>query len=918
MRYTNIITLIFLVSLSYVTTPASAQFYDTTFFKDGDYNYLKNVTYHNKVRDGVLLACTVTDHVPGIIKIDRDGQMIWSTFNVFQESSFGNNFRKFSVFDDKHIYGAARPKAGEKTKSFIWKLDTSDGSVLWRTPFYVSDKREIEITEYDSTTFLVGYFLNDFAHIALMSKATGDTISTQQIGYKLIQNREEIEISVDDNKNVYVSFQGSLIKFNKNDFSQIIWQRRFEGDIQLDFVHELVIDHYGDIYLMGRDGDYFGAGSGIMYRVDPENGSTIWAKEVSGGELTVIDYKDFNDNFIVAYRHAFVGSTTERFVTVKLDKQTGTRAWYSNHEITPYGTKRPTSGIQSAGISIDLDCNGDIYATGYYGSPNSGPGQWGTLKLNGNTGKKIFDFTITNFPAIYDELSTGLGSFVFNDTLRILGKAEVANRGVEIIYAKIDPYSGTVVGKSHIDDGIQNYSYTGDIQSVGDTILVLKQIGERVQLEAHNASNQILWTKTFDEGNFISAGQFVVDQSYIYISSIRKTTDATPPQPDRLYIHKLNIKDGKTIDSVYKPLADWGYRLLEIEAKNDSCFVFYKDADNVMTIRWTDSVLTNPLVLEKANSNYNFPVRYNLAHDVGDSIAFVGNESVLMIDKVGFTLEKRFQFLNNTKHVFSSRLGTNWLVAGSTNGNASLTLLNNAFTDSIWHRTYSGNMLYSVAQDSQGTLYPTGVYNRDLLVYQLNKVGQKQWSYTMSRDSANSIMPYDMVINKKGTYISVGGSITYSNRVDALLLILDNNGDSLGQFTLNDQLFGESKVTSLELVADTSIWIGGAWNRHPCFEGFLFKLANDSLYKTASIDKLLEKFNFVIYPNPTSDFISVYGNSDIPFEYIIYDIMGRKIQQSQFPVKDNTIDVKSLLTGSYILTLRTHNGTSTYKFIVQQ
>ncbi|MFC6267957.1 T9SS type A sorting domain-containing protein [Frigoriflavimonas asaccharolytica] len=68
---------------------------------------------------------------------------------------------------------------------------------------------------------------------------------------------------------------------------------------------------------------------------------------------------------------------------------------------------------------------------------------------------------------------------------------------------------------------------------------------------------------------------------------------------------------------------------------------------------------------------------------------------------------------------------------------------------------------------------------------------------------------------------------------------------------------------------------------------------------------------FNVYPNPTSDILNIETSDKIK-AISIFDMAGRKMDVS---VKENSVDVRNLETGSYLINIETAKGTSTEKFI---
>jgi hypothetical protein len=85
---------------------------------------------------------------------------------------------------------------------------------------------------------------------------------------------------------------------------------------------------------------------------------------------------------------------------------------------------------------------------------------------------------------------------------------------------------------------------------------------------------------------------------------------------------------------------------------------------------------------------------------------------------------------------------------------------------------------------------------------------------------------------------------------------------------------------------------------------------NFSNCDAVSIEELASD-DFNIYPNPTSDIITIKTDHKID-SYMIYDITGKKIMQTA----ENTIDLRSFTNGIYLLTFEYEGKTQTKKIIL--
>ena len=87
--------------------------------------------------------------------------------------------------------------------------------------------------------------------------------------------------------------------------------------------------------------------------------------------------------------------------------------------------------------------------------------------------------------------------------------------------------------------------------------------------------------------------------------------------------------------------------------------------------------------------------------------------------------------------------------------------------------------------------------------------------------------------------------------------------------------------------------------------------------KASAENIILQNLN--IYPNPTDSYLNINGDLETLMNASaqIFDISGKKVQDVNLNFSSNnaTIDVSSLRTGTYILTLSKGEAKKSYKFI---
>ena len=76
-------------------------------------------------------------------------------------------------------------------------------------------------------------------------------------------------------------------------------------------------------------------------------------------------------------------------------------------------------------------------------------------------------------------------------------------------------------------------------------------------------------------------------------------------------------------------------------------------------------------------------------------------------------------------------------------------------------------------------------------------------------------------------------------------------------------------------------------------------------------------FDIRIYPNPSSDIFNIELNSDSETEILVTNILGEKVYNESIKEYNTQIDISDHSKGVYNLTIKTSDGISNYKLILQ-
>ncbi len=84
---------------------------------------------------------------------------------------------------------------------------------------------------------------------------------------------------------------------------------------------------------------------------------------------------------------------------------------------------------------------------------------------------------------------------------------------------------------------------------------------------------------------------------------------------------------------------------------------------------------------------------------------------------------------------------------------------------------------------------------------------------------------------------------------------------------------------------------------------------------TTNVAALNNTLNLSIYPNPATDELTIKMDKDAYSSFVITNTMGQVLMQQLLTITQTTINVKTLATGLYYITLKGDSGTKTQKFV---
>lgn len=910
MKLLSYILIIAGVSLSVRTV--NAQLEEFEYFGNSSNGYITKIFDDIKMPDGIILSGTIqegTTQVPLMIRINIAGDIVWSTLNS-TTVPYGN-FTDFSIeyANGDYVYGGLRTGGVPSSSKFFWKVNIENGAVEWINSFYGTDNSGVAMCDYDSTRLLIAYFNNShWPSMAFIAKSNGDTLATKSFS---VTTSTSLSVTKDVAGNILYSRHGKLYKYNGDDWNQEIWTGSYSsGSSAVNWIDKVYVDHYGDIYVFGRNGGSDSHGNGVIVRVDPFNGSQVWYSTAGGGEVTLADFVDRSGYLLPTYRHTLVGGGSYYFRTSRVRKSDGYVNWTSAKHVTPLGSTSSTSGNGESALSLDCDCSGNIYQTGYYGDANYGPEQWGIMKINYANGNKIYDLTITEDSAFYDNLSVGMVSAVFQNTPVFVGNIEYVTDSTKVLFVGLNPSTGQVTQRHFLGGDFLQPSETREIFSDQASVYVLKQYGDSVVIVKNDGQGNVVWSSVLSNSKNVKAGRLNVTDNYVIVTTCTHTPDSILPyysdSLDKINMYIIDKISSNTLINDSILFSSSSSRLIETEGNDDTLFVFYKNGSNTFIERWSISGFSGAQILEPAPENMDYDGHLDIAFsNYNNKLYYISKLGVNEINKQTLSTTSVYTFPEQLV-VYDHHLVADTLYAGghTLDDSSAIMALDLSSMTNIWMKCYSDSgSILQLNNIANGAVIASGTSNDHLVVSSLSSVnGDTNWVYYKDTVIFASCQPYTLSVCDQNQTILVGGAKLNGIGTDIVFDLLSFHGDSIQTFHITDELQMKSRVLTSELVSDSIYWLGGAVNTiEHIKEGFVYHYSYTPLDTNTNLTTTSPtELNIILYPNPTKDkvFIGYSELYDLSFE--VLDARGRICIPFQ-TLLEKEISLDNLEDGIYII-----------------
>lgn len=209
----------------------------------------------------------------------------------------------------------------------------------------------------------------------------------------------------------------------------------------------------------------------------------------------------------------------------------------------------------------------------------------------------------------------------------------------------------------------------------------------------------------------------------------------------------------------------------------------------------------------------------------------------------------------------------------------------------------------------------------DLWLISVNERGEEIWQKSFSFGNRDILMGTSVLHSaddKSSKGMLLGGYTQAEERIESndetfwVLYLNQEGNEQWRKHVKGESRKREERLSDLNLNRDGSIILAGTSAEELGKENWKIVKLGDS-----QIDKLIEKQDIKIYPNPVSD----YAYVEIGFDFkeadvILYDMSGRQLQNLKTKNKVTKINTQNLIQGAYLIAIKTDtNKTANAKLI---
>ncbi|SFN28267.1 Por secretion system C-terminal sorting domain-containing protein [Chryseobacterium oleae] len=201
----------------------------------------------------------------------------------------------------------------------------------------------------------------------------------------------------------------------------------------------------------------------------------------------------------------------------------------------------------------------------------------------------------------------------------------------------------------------------------------------------------------------------------------------------------------------------------------------------------------------------------------------------------------------------------------------------------------------------------------DLWLISLNERGDEIWQKSFNFKNRDILMGMSVLHSADdksskgillGGYTQAEGKIQTDDETFWMFYLNQDGNEAWRKYVKGESRKKEERLSDIRLNRDGSIILAGTSAEELGKENWKIVKLGDS-----QINKLIEKQDIKIYPNPVSD----YAYVEIGFDFkeadiILYDMGGRQLQSLKTKNKITKINTQNLIQGAYLVTIKTDNN----------
>ena len=513
------------------------------------------------------------------------------------------------------------------------------------------------------------------------------------------------------------------------------------------------------------------------------------------------------------------------------------------------------------------------------------------------------------------ELDSYGNQYILNNTQAPYGSTNIIK---SISLSKLTSGSELIWTKSIYLDSAWNNIYASSVECLDSSIYIsgnyslndnvidttfTLEYDKRNFLAKFSSSGNLIWFKNIDKRAFLDEKVKVekVGQNLIYTSSSRSLNPS-------VYDRKLNITCLDTSGSVVwsTRLSGTAEEIFDIQALSDSTFIvlgafdivdnggstnfFITKITTTGNIQWQksfkNSILDSTELLHAVSCELSASGEILLCGSISEVGDFTpdGFFAKIAANTGNVVISKRIS-VPNTAFAFQKVLSKdgNIILAGQSkdmSGGGNQHLPNMNLTSIQENGTINWVYSYNISQYQQGHQF-----NYGLIADAVIGAGSVYTLSTFYGFDSTRLSNWDLL----HTTIRTTGEAAH--RIDTLYpTVVDYAIEPFDSLLFIPGIASDTTNTIFQMTKDYHL------NFSNCIALSVEDLTSD---------------DFNIYPNPTSDFITIKTDHKID-SYTIYDVTGKKIMQTA----ENTIDLRSFTNGIYLLTFEFEGKTQTKKIIL--